>query len=377
MRYYLIAGEASGDLHASNLMKAIKGYDKEADFRYFGGDLMEQQGGVLVKHYRDMAFMGFIPVLMNIKTILHNMRICQEDIRNYHPDVVILVDYPGFNLKIAKYVKTKLGLPVHYYISPKIWAWKQYRIHSFRKYVDHIYSILPFEQDFYKKLHYEVDYVGNPSVDSVHKYLNDMAVDRTSFFRMNHIEARQVIAILPGSRKHEIKDNMPLMLKVARKHPQYSIIIAGAPGIEPDYYKQFMVDGRINIIFGQTYQLLQHSDFALVTSGTATLETALFRVPQVVCYSVIGGTLANIVFKYCFHTPYISLVNLIRGQEVVKELFGGLFKETTVDNELSRLISDTRYRENMLSEYDEMINILGKPGASTRTAQLIYNRIKD
>lgn len=377
MRYYLIAGEASGDLHASNLMKAIKGYDKEADFRYFGGDLMEQQGGVLVKHYRDMAFMGFIPVLMNIKTILHNMRICQEDIRNYHPDVVILVDYPGFNLKIAKYVKTKLGLPVHYYISPKIWAWKQYRIHSFRKYVDHIYSILPFEQDFFKKLHYEVDYVGNPSVDSVHEYLNDRVVDRTSFFRMNHIEARQVIAILPGSRKHEIKDNMPLMLKVARKHPQYSIIIAGAPGIEPDYYKQFMADGRINILFGQTYQLLQHSDFALVTSGTATLETALFRVPQVVCYSVIGGTLANIVFKYCFHTPYISLVNLIRGKEVVQELFGGLFKETTVDNELSRLISDTRYRDYMLSEYDEMISILGKPGASTRTAQLIYNRIKD
>ncbi len=377
MRYYIIAGEASGDLHASNLMRALKACDKEADFRYFGGDLMQQQGGTLVKHYREMAYMGFIPVLMNLRTILNNMKVCQEDIRNYHPDVVILVDYPGFNLKIAKFVKTKLKLPVHYYISPKIWAWKQYRIHSFRKYVDHIYSILPFEQEFFHNLHYEVDYVGNPSVDSVCDYLQQKAIDRAAFLQMNHMEDLPLIALLPGSRRQEIRDNLPLMLKVAAQHTGYSLVIAGAPGIEPDYYKPYLGNCKATIIFEQTYPLLQHSQFALVTSGTATLETALFRVPQVVCYAVIGGKLANWVFKHAFHVPYISLVNLIRGKEVVQELFGGRFTEEEVNRELQKLITDKTYRQWMLDEYDEMIHILGEPGAATHTAQLIFNRLNN
>lgn len=377
MRYYIIAGEASGDLHASNLMRALKLCDKEADFRYFGGDLMQQQGGTLVKHYREMAYMGFVPVLMNLRTILNNMKVCQEDIRNYHPDVVILVDYPGFNLKIAKFVKTKLKLPVYYYISPKIWAWKQYRIHSFRKYVDHIYSILPFEQEFFHNLHYEVDYVGNPSVDSVCDYLQQKAIDRGAFLQMNHMEDRPLIALLPGSRRQEIRDNLPLMLKVAAQHSGYSLVIAGAPGIEPDYYKPYLGNSKATILFGQTYPLLQHSQFALVTSGTATLETALFRVPQVVCYAVVGGKLANWVFKHAFHVPYISLVNLIRGKEVVQELFGGRFTEEEVGRELHKLMTDKTYRQWMLDEYDEMIRILGEPGAATRTAQLIYNRLNN
>ncbi len=377
MRYYIIAGEASGDLHASNLMRALKACDKEADFRYFGGDLMQQQGGTLVKHYREMAYMGFIPVLMNLRTILNNMKVCQEDIRNYHPDVVILVDYPGFNLKIAKFVKTKLKLPVHYYISPKIWAWKQYRIHSFRKYVDHIYSILPFEQEFFHNLHYEVDYVGNPSVDSVCDYLQQKAIDRAAFLQMNHMEDLPLIALLPGSRRQEIRDNLPLMLKVAAQHTGYSLVIAGAPGIEPDYYKPYLGNCKATIIFEQTYPLLQHSQFALVTSGTATLETALFRVPQVVCYAVIGGKLANWVFKHAFHVPYISLVNLICGKEVVQELFGGRFTEEEVNRELQKLITDKTYRQWMLDEYDEMIHILGEPGAATHTAQLIFNRLNN
>lgn len=285
MKYYLIAGEASGDLHASNLMRAIQHADPQADFRFLGGDLMKRVGGTLVKHYREMAFMGFIPVLMNLRTILRNMQVCREDIRQYRPDVVILIDYPGFNLKIAKYVKTVLHIPVHYYISPKIWAWKQYRIKDFRKYVDHLYSILPFEPAFFHRLNYEVDYVGNPSVDSVSNYQMRESVGRSTFFRMNRLADKPILALLAGSRKQEIRDNLPVMLRVAARFPEYQPVIAGAPGIDPEYYRQY-TDPSVQILFQQTYPLLQHSDVALVTSGTATLETALFRVPQVVCYYV-------------------------------------------------------------------------------------------
>lgn len=376
MKYYLIAGEASGDLHASNLMRALKIFDEKADFRYFGGDLMKKQGGTLVKHYREMAFMGIIPVLMNLKTILQNMKLCKDDIRNYHPDVVILVDYPSFNLKIAEFVKRELKLPVHYYISPKIWAWKKYRIHSFRKYVDHIYSILPFEKEFFHQLHYEIDYVGNPSVDSVEDYKQNQAVDTVSFLRMNHLENDKIIAILPGSRKQEIRDNLPLMLKVASHYPEYAVVIAGAPGIDPTYYKSYMSNTSARILFKQTYSLLHHSQYALVTSGTATLETALFRVPQVVCYSVRGGKLANWVFAHCFHVPFISLVNLISGKKVVQELFGGLFTEERIDKELGKLINNASYRKKMLDEYEEMAGILGGPGAAKSAAKLIYDRIR-
>ncbi len=376
MKYYLIAGEASGDLHASNLMRALKAADAQADFRFLGGDLMQQVGGTLVKHYREMAFMGFIPVLMNLRTILRNMELCKEDIRNYRPDVVILVDYPGFNLKIAQYVKTQLHLPVHYYISPKIWAWKQYRIKAFRKYVDHIYSILPFEPAFFRKLNYEVDYVGNPSVDSVTAYREIHPIDRMSFYRMNRLEEKPIIALLAGSRRQEIKDNLPVMLRVAARHPEYQAVIGGAPGIEPDYYAPYLQSYDAHLVFGQTYPLLSHSRVALVTSGTATLETALFRVPQVVCYKVIGGKLANFVFEHFFHTPYISLVNLIAGREVVQELFGARFSEEQIEAELSWILHDTDYRSAMLQGYDDIIRELGSAGASARTASLIVKRIR-
>lgn len=375
MKYYLIAGEASGDLHASNLMRAIKNTDPQADFRFLGGDLMKQVGGTMVKHYREMAFMGFIPVLMNLRTILRNMQVCREDIRQYQPDVVILIDYPGFNLKIAKYVKTVLHIPVHYYISPKIWAWKQYRIKDFRKYVDHLYSILPFEPAFFQRLDYQVDYVGNPSVDSVSNYQQRESVGKSTFFRMNRLADKPILALLAGSRKQEIRDNLPVMLRVAAQFPEYQPIIAGAPGIDPAYYQQY-TDGSVRILFQQTYPLLQHSDAALVTSGTATLETALFRVPQVVCYYVPAGRLASFIFRHFFHTPYISLVNLISGKEVVQELFGERFSEENITTELKRIIHDKTYRETMLQNYDEMIRILGKPGASIRTAELIVKRIK-
>ena len=375
MKYYLIAGEASGDLHASNLMRAIKNTDPQADFRFLGGDLMKQVGGTMVKHYREMAFMGFIPVLMNLRTILRNMQVCREDIRQYQPDVVILIDYPGFNLKIAKYVKTVLHIPVHYYISPKIWAWKQYRIKDFRKYVDHLYSILPFEPAFFQRLDYQVDYVGNPSVDSVSNYQQRESVGKSTFFRMNRLADKPILALLAGSRKQEIRDNLPVMLRVAAQFPEYQPIIAGAPGIDPAYYQQY-TDGSVRILFQQTYPLLQHSDAALVTSGTATLETTLFRVPQVVCYYVPAGRLASFIFRHFFHTPYISLVNLISGKEVVQELFGARFSEENITTELKRIIHDKTYRETMQQNYDEMIRILGKPGASIRTAELIVKRIK-
>lgn len=376
MKYFLIAGEASGDLHASNLMAALKEKDPEADFRFFGGDLMQAVSGTLVKHYKEMAFMGFIPVLLNLRTILNNMKTCQEDIRKYQPDVVILIDYPGFNLKIAKFVKTVLHLPVYYYISPKIWAWKQYRIKDFRRYVDRMFCILPFETEFFRKLDYSVDYVGNPSVDSVAQYKEKQATRPDTFMADEGLPDKPILALLAGSRRQEIKDNLPTMLEVAAAYPDYQPVIAGAPGLEPEYYKQYIGNHPAKIIFGKTYDLLQHSRAALVTSGTATLETSLFRVPQVVCYYVVAGPLASFIFRNFFHTKYISLVNLIAGREVVQELFGARFSYQQIHDELGKILHDTAYRQQMLDGYDEIIQMLGKPGASQRTAELIYQSLK-
>ena len=376
MKYFLIAGEASGDLHASNLMAALKEKDPEADFRFFGGDLMQVVGGTLVKHYREMAFMGFIPVLLNLRTILNNMKTCQEDIRKYQPDVVILIDYPGFNLKIAKFVKTVLHLPVYYYISPKIWAWKQYRIKDFRRYVDRMFCILPFETEFFRKLDYSVDYVGNPSVDSVAQYKEKQANRSDTFMADEGLPDKPILALLAGSRRQEIKDNLPTMLEVAAAYPDYQPVIAGAPGLEPEYYKQYIGNHPAKIVFGKTYDLLQHSRAALVTSGTATLETSLFRVPQVVCYYVVAGPLASFIFRNFFHTKYISLVNLIAGREVVQELFGARFSYQQIHDELGKILHDTAYRQQLLDGYDEIIQMLGKPGASQRTAELIYQSLK-
>jgi lipid-A-disaccharide synthase len=377
MKYYLIAGEASGDLHASNLMQALKKEDPQAGFRFFGGDLMQAAGGTLVKHYREMAYMGIIPVLLNLRTILRNMQLCRQDLRAYAPDAVILIDYPGFNLKIAKYVKTQLKIPVYYYISPKIWAWKKYRIHSLRRYVDRMFCILPFEVDFYQSLDYPVDYVGNPTVDSVTTFLDAAKETPDTFATDNGLSDKPILAILAGSRKAEIKQNLPVMLSVAACFPEYRPVIAGAPGLTPGDYRQAASEGpAIKIIYNQTYPLLRHASVALVTSGTATLETALFRVPQAVCYYVAGGRLVNFVFNRFFHIPYISLVNLIAGKEVVQELFGIRFSHKKIYAELKKIIDNDHYRNEMLEGYDSVISTLGKPGASVRTAKLIVESLR-
>ena len=376
MKYFLIAGEASGDLHASNLIAALKAQDNLAEFRFFGGDLMQQAGGTLVKHYREMAYMGVMPVLLHARTILRNMKLCKEEIRVYQPDVVILVDYPGFNLKIAKYVKTALSIPVYYYISPKIWAWKKYRIRSFRRYVDRMFCIFPFEKEFYKQLDYPVDYVGNPVVDAVASFRERYDDSFELFTNRNHLGEKPILALLGGSRKQEIRKNLPLMINVASSFPGFQMIIAGAPGLELADYARCLHNKKIPILFEQTYSLLRHSHTALVTSGTATLETALFHTPQVVCYYFWGKKLVNFLFRHFFHVPYISLVNLIAGREVVQELFGAKFIYTAVHTELKQILYEPEYHRRMLAGYEEVINTLGQPGASRRGAELIVQSLR-
>ena len=391
MKYFLIAGEASGDLHGANLMLALKEEDAAAEFCFFGGDYMQAVGGELVKHYRETAFMGVIAVLLHFRTILRNMQTCRKAIRDFHPDVVILIDYPGFNLKIAKFVKKHLRIPVYYYISPKIWAWKKYRIRSFRLYVDRMFCILPFEVDFFKSLNYPVDYVGNPSVDSVAAFRRKAGNVPDDFRKANGLSEKPILAILAGSRKAEIKENLPTMLAVAAMFPDFQPVIAGAPGFVTDDYRLVIADAPhlkpddilpeaegkrvVRVVFGQTYPLLATASCALVTSGTATLETALFRVPQVVCYYFFGGRFINFVFKHFFHVPYISLVNLIAGREVVQELFGANFTFQKITAALSRIIHDEAYRNQMLEGYDRVIAAAGQPGASKRAAQLIVQSL--
>jgi lipid-A-disaccharide synthase len=377
MKYYLIAGEASGDLHGSNLMAAFKISDKEAQFRFLGGDLMQSQGGTIVKHYKEMAFMGFIPVLLNLKTILRNLQVCKEDIQSYKPDVVILIDYPGFNLKIAEYVKTKLQIPVVYYISPKVWAWKEYRVKSFKKHVDKMLCILPFEVDFFKKHNYPVTYVGNPTVDAVERYKSENTNDTEELFvSENDLNSKPIVALLAGSRKQEIKDNLPTMIEAFEPFQDtYQAVIAGAPGIDPEYYSQFTNDSA-KIVFGQTYRLLSHSQAAFVTSGTATLETSLFRVPQAVAYKTPIPGIVSYVFDHFFNTKYISLVNLIADKVVVKELFAKYFSRQALSNEMDRLLNNTEYRNRMLAEYDRVISLLGTPGASERAANEIVGFLR-
>lgn len=377
MKYYIVAGEASGDLHASNLMNSLKSLDENAEFRFFGGDLMESVGGTLVKHYRELAFMGIIPVILNSRTILRNLSVCKKDIAEYSPDVVILVDYPGFNLKIAKYVKTQLKIPVHYYISPKVWAWKEYRVKSFKKYVDEMLCILPFEVDFFKKHNYKVHYVGNPTVDAIanREHKNETF---QQFINYNNLSNKPIIALLAGSRKQEIMGNLPTMLESVKEYDDgYQFIIAGAPGIDKDFYKD-ITNSNLNVIviFNQTYRILAHSDAALVTSGTATLEAALLNVPQVVCYKTPLPKLSQWAFKNVLHTPYISLVNLICGYEVVKELFAASFTIDNIRTELKQILHVNNYKQNMLKNYSEMQQVLGEPGASDKAAAVIYRIIK-
>jgi len=374
MKYYLVSGEASGDLHASNLMKSLKQIDKETNFRFFGGDLMQAEGGVLVKHYRETAFMGFLPVVLNLKTILNNLRFCKNDISAYKPDVVILVDYPGFNLKIAKFVKEQKKLPVVYYISPKIWAWKGGRIKAIRKYVDRMLCIFPFEVAFYQQQNYPVIYVGNPTVDAIAARKN-AGETFEGFTIRNHLQKKPIIALLPGSRKQEIKDNLRAMSAAASVFPEFQSVVGGAPGIDPDYYLSFVKDYPVSLVFNQTYELLQHSKAALVTSGTATLETALLRVPQAVCYKTPLKRLSGFLWRHFFKVKYISLVNLIADRPLIRELFNENFSNENIRQELNKLLYNTSYIDSMLSGYDEVIARLGTPGASERAAQTIVDLI--
>ena len=370
MKYYLIVGEASGDLHASNLMRALKELDAEASFRFFGGDLMSEVGGTRVKHYKELAYMGFIPVLLHLRTIFKNMDLCKKDIVDWNPDVVILVDYPGFNLKIAEYIKKHTDIPIYYYISPKIWAWKEYRIKNIKRDVDELFSILPFEVDFFKGHQYPIHYVGNPCVDAVDAYQKNHAESFGEFVASNSLSDKPIIALLAGSRKQEIKDNLPMMLEAALPFvDKYQLVLAGAPGIDPAYYQQYIGSTvPVKIIFGQTYRLLQQAKAALVTSGTATLETALFRVPQTVCYYTPVGKLISFLRRHILKVKYISLVNLVANKEVVRELVADTMTVANVRSELNALLNDETYRGQMLKEYDRMIKILGPAGASHQAA---------
>ena len=377
MKYYLIAGEASGDLHASNLMKSIKAVDTDAEFRFFGGDLMSAVGGTRVKHYRELAYMGFIPVLMHLRTIFANMRLCKRDIEEWAPDALILVDYPGFNLSVAEYIHKNTKIPVYYYISPKIWAWKERRIKNIRRDVDELFSILPFEIDFFEKKHnYRINYVGNPCVDAVDEFKRCKALPRAAFLERNALDDKPVVALLAGSRKQEIKANLPMMLAALKQYPGYLPVIAGAPGIDKGFYAPYLGDGA-RIVYGQTYDLLNNAHAALVTSGTATLETALFNVPQVVCYAMPVGRLYSWLKKHFLKVKYISLVNLVAGREVVRELVAADMTLQNVVNELGTLLPvDSKKRTAMLGEYSRMMEILGKPGASQRAAEKMLSLLK-
>ena len=370
MKYYLIVGEASGDLHASHLMAALKVEDPQAEFRFFGGDLMAAVGGTMVKHYKELAYMGFIPVLLHLRTIFANMKRCKEDIVAWQPDVVILVDYPGFNLSIAKFLRAKTHIPVYYYISPKIWAWKEYRIKNIKRDVDELFSILPFEVEFFEdKHHYPIHYVGNPTVDEVTLFRAEHPETFDGFVRENNLDSKPIIALLAGSRKQEIKDNLPDMLRAASAFPEYQLVLAGAPGISPDYYHEYIGDAKVKILFGQTYRLLQQAEAALVTSGTATLEAALFRVPQAVCYHTPIGKVVSFLRRHILTVKYISLVNLIANREVVKELVADTMTVEQARAELERILYDKDYRQRMLDGYEYMAARLGDAGAPKRAAQ--------
>ena len=373
MKYYLIAGEASGDVHASHLIAAIKQEDAQAQFRCFGGDMMKAQGAELVQHYRDLAYMGFLPVIRHLRTILRGMKRCREDILEWQPNVLILVDYPGFNLQIAHFIKQHSSIPVFYYIAPKIWAWKEHRIHNIKRDIDRLFSILPFEKDFYeRKHHYPIYYVGNPTVDEVDAYLKEHPANADAFRQENNLDERPIIALLAGSRKQEVRDNLRRMVEAAEPYSKdFQLVLAAAPGLEDEFYEECAKGLEISIVRDQTYRLLQHSTAALVTSGTATLETALLRVPQVVCYYMKAGRLASFARRLFLKIPFISLVNLIAGEEVVPELVAEQMTPKNVRQHLASILPGNPAREAQLQGYERMAAILGEPGAPVRAAKQI------
>ena len=370
MKYYIIAGEASGDLHGSNLMKALYEKEPSAEIRFWGGDLMQNVGGTLVKHYRELAFMGFIEVILNLKTILNNINICKKDIDAFQPDAIIFIDYPGFNMRIATWAKER-KIPTHYYISPQIWAWKENRIKAIKRDVDFMYVILPFEKDFYEEKHnFPVHFVGHPLIDAI---ANRREVSDETFRKENQLSNKPIIALLPGSRKQEISKMLSIMLSVVNDFPDYQFVIAGAPSQDYAFYKTFLTDENVKFISNKTYDLLSHSHAALVTSGTATLETALFNVPEVVCYK--GSWISYQIAKRIITLKYISLVNLIMDKEVVKELIQEELNTKNLKIELEKILNSDS-RTILLQNYAELKQNLGGQGASQKTAELIVNSLR-
>lgn len=377
MKYYLIVGEASGDLHASRLMMALQKYDSNAEFRFFGGDLMSEVGGQRVKHYKELAYMGFIPVLLHLPIILKNMKLCKEDIAKWQPDAVILVDYPGFNLNIAKYVKKHTKIPVYYYISPKIWAWKEWRIRSIKRDVKELFSILPFEVPFFEQKHnYKIHYVGNPTVEEVATFRSEYTESKEEFCERNELTNQPIIAILAGSRRQEIKDNLPSMLEAAKHFEDYQLVVAGAQSIDESYYRKFLGSNNAKILKNETYNILSHSTAALVTSGTATLETALFNVPQVVCYETPLPHLIRFAFRHVIKVKYISLVNLIADKEIVQELLADRFRVYNIANELYKILPGQTGRTAMLDNYQSVRERLGTSIAPEKAAEIMVTLLR-
>lgn len=372
MKYYLIAGEASGDLHGSNLMKSILAADSEAEFRFWGGDQMAQTGGQPVKHIRDLAFMGFIEVFMNIRTILGNIKFCKKDIESFQPDALILIDYPGFNLRIAEFAHQR-KIKVHYYISPQVWAWKQKRVFKIKACVDEMYCILPFEKDFYAQFNMDVHFVGHPLLDAIDQF-QSRALTSIQFEEKYQIDKEKILALLPGSRKQEIKKKLPIMLAAAKSFDSYQIVIAGAPNIDTSFYQELAAGQSIKVIENDTYNLLNQSNLAMVTSGTATLETALFGVPQVVCYK--GSWFSYQIAKRLIKVKYISLVNLILDRQAVNELIQQDLTRKNLVDELKRITKGETH-DRLVEAYDELREILGKGGASKNVTSILLKKLKD
>jgi lipid-A-disaccharide synthase len=379
-KIYIIAGEASGDLHGSNLLKEFIQQNNECNsplnlqFRYWGGDKMEEAiGQKPIKHFKDLAFMGFVEVLANIRTILGNIAFCKKDIEAFQPDALLLIDYPGFNLRIAEWAKLK-GIKIYYYISPTVWAWKESRVYKIKKAVDHMFVILPFEKPFYDKYNYHVDYVGHPLLDAIDQY-RFIQKDRVQFIHENKLNQAPIIAILPGSRKQEIRKKLPVMLEAVKDLTNYQIIVAGAPSLDHSFYQEFIKSNSVKIVHGKTYDLLSASEAAIVTSGTATLETALLDIPEVVCYKT--SKISYSIAKRLVKIKFISLVNLIMDKEVVRELIQDDCTSETIKTELSYILEGGKNRNRILNEYQEMKKILGEGGASKKVAQLMLKTIQD
>jgi len=371
-KLYIIAGEASGDLHAANLMKAMLDQEANVDFRYWGGDNMAAVTGKPVKHISELAFMGFIEVLANLKTILTNIKFCKKDILSYKPDALVLVDYPGFNLRIAKWAKAQ-GIPVIYYISPQIWAWKQNRVHTIKKVVDQMLVILPFEKDFYAKFGMDVTFVGHPLLDAVEQFI--AKTDKVDLYAKHGLDKRPVIALLPGSRKQEINTKLPIMLDSLSQFDDYQFVIAGAPALPSSFYEPFLEHSKnVHLIHGETYDLLSIATAALVTSGTATLETALFEVPEVVCYK--GSSISYHIAKRLIKVDYISLVNLILQKEAVKELIQHECNAELIEKELQLILPGQPKHDQLKKDYADLLKILGEGGASKKAAEEVLKQLR-